>query len=315
MRRLLLAALVTASLAGCTGARYASAPPLPFASVSYGQPTRYATASPRIAYTDTGTGEETIVLVHGLASNAGFWRYVVPTLAQQYRVIAVDLPGFGKSDKGQHLDYSMAGQAEAVARLVDALGVGPVHLVGHSMGGQIGTTLALRHPERLRSLTLLAPAGIETFRPGEGAWLRNALTVRGIREASEEAVRRNLSQNVYRWSDRYEWLVEERVRMAKSPEMNDFARAVLASVGAMLDQPAAPLLERVRVPTQIVYGKYDGLIPNPYLHPGRARDVFAEGARRIPGARLVEIDEAGHLVQIEKPAEVAAAVLTFVSTH
>jgi len=305
--------VLAASLAACSGARYAGAPPLPFRQLDYGMPTRTVDVGPRVAYLDTGGDGPVLLLVHGLASNAGFWRYATPRLAAAgYRVVAVDLPGFGKSEKSAAFPYTMRFQAETVARVIEALDLGPVTYVGHSMGGQIGITLALARPDLVQRLVLAAPAGVEAFDAGEGAWLGNALSVDGIVTASEDAVRRNLALNVQRWRPEWEWLVEERVRMAKDPEMRQFAYAVTQSVRGMLSGPTTHRLGDLRVPTLVVYGRYDGLIPNPYLHPGTPRAVFERGAAAIPGARLVEIDDAGHLLQIEQPEAFVDAVVGFV---
>lgn len=309
MRRLFV--LLAAALAGCSGLRYADAPPLPFEAIDYGFPTRRALEAPAVAYIDTGRGEPTLLLVHGLASNAGFWRYVIPDLAEAgYRVVAVDLPGFGKSDKGAY-PYTMRFQADVLARLVRVLDLGPVVVVGHSMGGQIALTLALEHPELVDRLVLAAPAGIERFGPGAGAWLAGALTVDGIVNASEETIRANLAQNVHRWRPAWEWLVEERARMAKTEEMRAFAYAVVRSVHGMLAEPTTDRLGEVPHPTLIVYGRHDRLIPNPFLHPGFPRDVFRRGAEAMPDARLVELRDAGHLLQIEQPEAFVEAVLDF----
>lgn len=307
----LLAVLVMLSAAGCSGFRYADAPPLPFSEIDYSFATHFALEQPQVAYIDEGSGEQTIVLVHGLASNAGFWRYVIQPLADAgYRVIAVDLPGYGKSDKGAY-PYTMGFQAETLARLIQALDLEPVIFVGHSMGGQIGITLALERPDLIDRLVLAAPAGFEKFQPGEGQWLANALTAEGIRKASEEAVRANLALNFHRWSSDYEWMVEERVRMARTDEMRDFSYAVIRSVHGMVDGPTTDRLGEISVPTLIVYGKYDRLIPNMYLHPGFPSDVFKAGAEAIPNATLVELPNTGHMIQIENPDGFVDAVLGY----
>jgi pimeloyl-ACP methyl ester carboxylesterase len=298
-------------LAGCSGVRYASAPPLAFQDIDYGFPTERALEAPQIAYIDEGQGAQTILLVHGLASNAGFWRYSIPLLANAgYRVIAVDLPGFGKSDKGAY-PYDMTFYANTLSRFIRALDLGPVIYAGHSMGGQIGITLALEEPALIDQLVLVAPAGIEPFGPGESAWLANVLTVDGITNAPEEAIRANLALNFHRWDPEWEWMVEERARMARTPEMNKFSYAVLRSVHGMLDEPTTARLPEVTVPTLIVYGQYDRLIPNQYLHPGFPRDVFQAGADAIPDAELIEIPNAGHMIQIERPQEFVDAVLRY----
>lgn len=309
--RAIPALLLLAGAACAPGYRYTDAPPLQFRDFDYGFPVQAALSGPRVAYIDQGSGDQVLLLIHGLAGNAGFWRYNIPELAQHYRVIAVDLPGYGRSEKRTDYPYDMTFYAETLHRLIDELGVRQVVPVGHSMGGQIAMMLALRHPEQVSRLVLLAPAGVEAFQQGEGAWLGNVLTIKGMRENSEEAIRRNLSSNFYNWDDEWEWLVEERARMAKADEMDQFGNAVLRSVKGMLDEPTTALLPQVRQPAVIIYGKYDGLIPNPYLHPGHTRPVFEKGAAAMPDARLVEIDDAGHLLIIEKPGEVNRAIMQF----
>lgn len=307
----LLIGLVMLSAAGCSGFRYADSSPLPFAEIDYGFDTNYALEQPRVAYIDEGSGDETVLIVHGLASNAGFWRYIIQPLADAgYRVIAVDLPGYGKSDKGAY-PYTMGFQAETLARLIQALDLDPVIFMGHSMGGQIGLTLALERPELIDRLLLVAPAGFEPFKAGEGEWLANALTADGITRASEEAVRANLAMNFHRWSADYEWMVEERVRMAKTEEMRDFSYAVVRSIHGMVDGPTTDRLGEIAVPTLIVYGKYDRLIPNMYLHPGFPSEVFEKGLEAIPDATLVELPGTGHMVQIESPELLVDAVLNY----
>ncbi|MDZ7757396.1 alpha/beta hydrolase [Rhodohalobacter sp.] len=296
-------------IAGCSGIRYADSDPLPFEDIDYGYDVQFTESEPSIAYIDEGSGDKTLLLVHGLASNAGFWRYNIDALAQDYRVVAIDLPGYGKSDKGDY-PYGMDYYAKELVNLMDELSLENVIYIGHSMGGQIGITLALNYPDAIDQLILAAPAGIETFAPGEGAWLANAFSIDGIVNATEPQVRANLSINFYKWSPEWEWMVEERVRMAKDePEMREFAYTVVNSVSAMIDEPTSGFLSDLNVPTVIIYGKYDGLIPNRYLNPGFPSEVFEKGDQLIPNSSLVEIDDAGHMVMIEKPEEFNRTIL------
>lgn len=310
-KRLFMLAIMALLFGGCSGYLYTGLPAVEFQNIDYGFPVKTALNNPSIAYIDYGSGPKTLVLVHGLASNAGFWRYNIPELAKHYRVIAVDLPGYGKSQKEAY-PYNMTFYADEVKRLTDELGIGKFTYVGHSMGGQIGIAFALKYPEKLEKLVLTDPAGIEEFKRGEGDWLRSVMTVSGVKKTTEEGIRRNLAANFYSWDPKWEWMVEERVRMSKAKDFDGFAYAVVRSVNGMLDEPTFNLIQNIKVPTLIVYGKYDGLIPNPYLHPGFPKDVFQMGHKLIPGSELVEIDNAGHMLQIEQPEAYNRTVIDFV---
>jgi len=312
MKKLLVLFIISIfTLTGCSGFLYTDKPALEFQDIDYGYPAKTALNNPSIAYIDAGQGSKTIILVHGLASNAGFWRYAIAELSKEYRVIAVDLPGYGKSQKEPY-PYTISFYAEQIKRLADELKLDKFILAGHSMGGQISIMFSLKYPERLEKLVLASPAGVEEFEKGEGDWLRSVMTKTGVKNTTEDAVRKNLAMNFYLWDDKWEWMVEERVRMAKAKDFDAFSYAVVRSVNAMLDEPTFDKIKDISIPTLIIYGKYDGLIPNPYLNPGFTADVFKWGAEQNPLIQLHEIDEAGHMLQIEKPIEFSNAVKEFV---
>lgn len=297
---------------GCSGFLYNEKPALEFNDIEYGYPVKKVLTNPYISYIDVGKGEHTILLVHGLASNAGFWRYNIAELSKNNRVIAVDLPGYGKSQKEPY-SFKMSFFADQIKRFIDELKINKIVYVGHSMGGQIGIMFAIKYPQNLEKLVLASAAGMEEFKRGEGDWLGSVLTIAGIRKQPEDGVRRNLSGNFYTWSDKWEWMVEERVRMAKASDFDDFAYAVVRSVNGMIDEPTFNKLAKIKTPTFIIYGKYDGLIPNPYLHPGFPADIFTKGAAQIKGSTIHEIDNCGHLLYIEKPDEFNREVLGFIN--
>lgn len=300
--------IIASFISSCAGIKHAGKEPLAFKDIDYGFPVEYVDGDPSIAYVDEGSGDRTILLVHGLASNAGFWRYNIEELSKNNRVIAIDLPGYGKSDKGDY-PYGMSFYATQINEFIQKLNLKNVTYVGHSMGGQIGITLSINHPEAIKDLILAAPAGIEKFDRGEGKWLANALTMKGIAKATEPQVRANLSINFYKWDSKWEWMVEERVRMAKTDEMKEFAYTVDRSIKAMIAEPTSDFLEEINHPTTIIYGKYDGLIPNRYLNPGFPSDVFEKGNKLIPNSKLVEIDKGGHMIMIERASEFNQAIL------
>ncbi|MFA7290008.1 MAG: alpha/beta hydrolase, partial [Melioribacteraceae bacterium] len=211
MKKLLVLFIISIfTFTGCSGFLYTDKPALEFQDFDYGYPTKTALSNPSIAYIDAGEGSKTIILVHGLASNAGFWRYAIAELSKEYRVIAVDLPGYGKSLKAPY-PYTISFYAEQIKRLADELKLDKFILAGHSMGGQISIIFSLKYPERLEKLVLASPAGVEEFEQGEGDWLRSVMTKAGVKKTTEDAVRKNLAMNFYTWNDKWEWMVEERV--------------------------------------------------------------------------------------------------------
>lgn len=309
MKKLLILIAVL-SFTSCSGYLYWDKPALEFSEIDYGYNIKFTNDEPQIAYIDEGKGEQTVILVHGLASNAGFWRYNIPDLSKYFRVIAVDLPGYGKSQKGDY-PYSISFYAEQLKNLIKELNLKNVVLVGHSMGGQIGIKFAIKYPSVLSKLVLASPAGFEEFQKGEGDWLRSVMTMTAVKSTTEEGIRRNLSNNFFNWDDTWEWMVEERVRMRKAKDFDEFAYTVIKCVNGMLDEPTFDKLNLIKAPTLVVYGKYDGLIPNPYLNPGSTAEVFEKGVKQIDNSKLVEFDNAGHMIQIEKAVEFNQAVINF----
>jgi abhydrolase domain-containing protein 6 len=124
-------------------------------------------AGHRIAYFEAGTGTP-IVLVHGFSGSKENWLPLARDLPLTDHVYMPDLPGWGESQRLPDTDYAIEPQVERLLALLDALHLARVHLVGHSMGGQIAGLFAARHPERLLSLTLVDTAGVH-FRENEFA--------------------------------------------------------------------------------------------------------------------------------------------------
>ena len=115
-------------------------------------------ASWRIHYYTGGDGPP-VVLIHGLASRGEDWTSFLPTLTPRHRVYALDLLGYGGSDKPRNADYSIALETEVVRGFLDSLHIARADVVGVSMGGWIALKLAAEHPERVRKLVLIDSAG------------------------------------------------------------------------------------------------------------------------------------------------------------
>ena len=277
---------------------------------------KYGLASaPKLSYVELGEeGGRTLVFVHGLGSYLKFWRYQLDEFAEDgYRVLAVDLLGFGRSDKPAGFSYSMEAQAEALAEWLDALGVDKPVLVGHSMGGQTILSHAIQHPDRVGALVLTSPAGFERFSSREKVWFKSVFSTTFVKSASESAIWTNVAwSNFYDFRPELHWLIEERVRVAGSPAFDAYAYANVRSVQGLADNDFVRTnLARVKAPTLIVYGDKDRLIPNAYLHGGHTRDVMAYGHAHIHGSRLVELPDCGHSVQLDCPEAYNRGVRSF----
>ena len=271
-----------------------------------------------LAYYDSDPGAEAsanvVLLVHGLGSNLSLWRHNLAALAAEHRVIALDLPGFGLSGKAD-VPATMPYFADTIAGFLDALGLAAVDYVGVSMGGQIGLTLALRHPKRVDRLVLASPAGIERFTDDEAAQLKALFTPQAVLHTPPAQYAANVARNFARYdSTAHGWLIAQRDAIASRDDFPDYAAANARAVAGMLDGPVFDRLGAVTQPTLILYGKRDHLIPNVYLHPTATTEAIARQAlEAIPGSELHLIDEAGHLLNIEQADRFHDLVLQFLT--
>lgn len=273
---------------------------------------------PEVAYVELNPdGEKTLLFVHGLGSYLKFWRYQLDTMAESgYRVVALDMVGYGKSDKPATFPYTMPAMSEVVKELIEKLQISSPVIIGHSMGGQTALALAIQYPEIPRALVLTSPAGFEKFSEREKNWFRRVFSTTFVKSANEEAIRGAIAYNNFsRWRPELEWLVEERVRVVGTPEFDDYAYANVRSVRGLSDNDfIRKNLARVTVPTIIVYGNQDRLIPNPFMHGAPTAEIMRYGHEHIPKSKLVELDDCGHTVQMDCPKEYNRVVVDFLDT-
>lgn len=245
-----------------------------------------------------------LVLLHGFTGSAGSWSTVRELLEPGRRVVAVDLPGHGRSSAPPSASrYALPRLADDVARLLDALALERVALLGYSLGGRAALHFALRHADRLTALVL------ESASPGiadEGE--------RTQRVASDEALAESLErEGITAFVDRWEALpLWESQRALPAPvraalrarRLAGDARGLansLRGAGAGAEPSVAGELKALRVPTLVVAGSLD----TKYVAIGH------ELAGAIPGARLAVVEGAGHAVHLERPGELAALVRDF----
>lgn len=266
-----------------------------------------------IAYTDEGKGDNTIILIHGLGSYLRAWEKNIGELSKNNRVIAIDLPGYGKSSKEPHTGM-MTFYAGIVNELVKELKLNKVVIGGHSMGGQIGMTTYLKYPQIVKGLVLAAPAGFERFTKGQKQWFRDVMTVDGVRLTTPEAIQNNLASNFFRQPKDADFMVSERMEMRSADDFIPYCYAVVQSVHGMVDNPVIDYLQDIKVPTLIFFGENDNLIPNRYLNPGRTVEIAKYGASKIPNSKLVMIPKTGHFLMFEKPEVFNKETIDFIKS-
>lgn len=265
-----------------------------------------------VAYIDAGPRDaQPVVFVHGLSSYMGFWEHQLPAFADDYRVIALDLPGYGASSRPDAA-YTPSWYAQVVVDLLDELGVDDAVWVGHSMGGQVSLTAALNHPSRVRALVLSAPAGFETFQDAHADWMIDYWTEGRALEAREEDLRATFTTLVFNHYDEgVERLLEERVRMGKHPDFQGTSVAVSRSVAGMLNEPVYDRLGEIEQPALVVFGTHDKMIPNAVFNGGRTVSVAKRGVDALPNAELVMVPRAGHTVHHDAPDAFNSATVRF----
>jgi 3-oxoadipate enol-lactonase len=254
----------------------------------------------RLAYSDTGEGSPVVVLVHGFPLNRSMWDPQRGALRSSgARVIAPDLRGFGASEAGPPGPLSMDQHADDVVGLLDALGVRePVVYVGLSMGGYVGFGLWRRHPERVRAFVLADTRASADTQAARDDRLRIALQAEEMEspQPAMDAMLPRLFSPHLRAGSRPEQLVRGMMASSSSRAVADGQRGLAAR------PESSSILWSITVPTLVVVGEHDILTP-----PEESR-LIAEG---VPGARLVTIDQAGHMSNLENAEAFNEALLEF----
>lgn len=265
----------------------------------------------KVAYIDEGSGP-VLFFIHGLGSNLQAWKKNIDSLRQDYRCIAIDLPGYGKSSGGD-LPYGMPFFADVVLSIIEALELENVGLIGHSMGGQISIHAALRNDPRIGRLALIAPAGFEQFTEAEHQWFANFVRPEFIRATPEAQIIRNFELNFYDMPEDAQFMIKDRMEMRNDTSAYlAYSEMIPQCVQSMLKASVFDRLPELKIPTLTLFGTEDALIPNRILHPDLNTLKVAEaGASLIPDAELYLVSNAGHFVQWEQSEKVNVRLYSF----
>ena len=239
-------------------------------------------------YVEAGTGEP-LVLIMGFGGDHMAWGFQLRAFAERYRVIAFDNRGAGQTD-APDAPYTIPMMAEDTRGLMDALGIGRADVLGVSMGGMIAQELALRHPDRVRSLHL----GCTLARPDRYSHARGAAWTEARTGLSPEAATRLVSLWLFSpatYNERPEF-VEQLLQGALANPYRQSLTGFLRQRDAIGLHDTLDRLGGIRCPTLVSVAEDDILVP-----PRLSRELAA----RIPGADLRVVARAGHVYFWERP--------------
>jgi pimeloyl-ACP methyl ester carboxylesterase len=250
--------------------------------------------SSRIHYDDTGK-VEVVLLLHGLGLDLRMWNDQVPVLAEHYRVVRMDLHGFGKSSPVT----GPFSHGEIISQLLSHLEIERAHVVGLSYGGLIAAQFVQEYPNLARSLTLVDSdmSGIawKSLGPSMGR-------IFGAGKTNVETAKELWIAHEFFDAARTRPAVLDRIKVMVS----DYSGWLFANVGAGLERkprtPTADVLKDFNLPALVVVGEYD--LPD-------FQDIADEVVKRLPGARKVVLQGVGHMCNMEDPPNFNRALLEF----
>jgi pimeloyl-ACP methyl ester carboxylesterase len=249
----------------------------------------------KIYWESHGTGEP-VLMIMGLSFPLEMWNRALPAISAKYRAVVFDNRGVGRSNV-PHGPYRIVGMARDAAAVMDAAGIQSAHVMGASMGGMIAQELALRNPERVRSL-LLGCTSCGGFRASPPN-LRHVPIFRNWRGLNNEERARAVVPMLYGPRTPPDVIEEDlKVRLIRYPTM----RGTLYQAMAIPFWSSYRRLKRLKMPVLVMHGDKDRVLPP--LNGTRL-------AARIPGAQLVMIPGAGHMLTSDAPRETIKAILSF----
>ena len=252
----------------------------------------------KIYWDEQGQGEP-LLLIMGLGYTSCMWHRTRPVLAQHFRTIAFDNRGVGLSAVPPG-PYSIATMASDAAAVLDAAGIASAHVFGVSMGGMIAQEFALQYPARTRSLVLgcTSPGGPSAVRAES-----NVIDILLARGMTPEQARDAILPYIYDEATPREKIEEDvRLRQPWLPTPEGY----MAQLQGILLWESYSRIDQITVPTLVIHGKSDALVP-----AGNGELI----AGRIPGAKLVLLEHASHLFLTDQPEASHKEIVEFLLSH
>ncbi len=283
-------------------------------NITYPYPTKTIKTedSCEIHYMEAGKGEKTLVFIHGLGNYAPVWTRNFDVLKEHYRCIAIDLPGYGLSDKNNH-KFGIPFFADALFHFLEDLRIQNPVIVGHSMGGMVALRFAIKYPGIAEKLVLCAPAGFEVFSAMERTMYYSMLHMVDMVTSDEFSLAKTLEMSFHNYAHQADGLIKDLVNIMKLYPSGYYKKLLDASIRSMLEDEVYNELGKIDCPVSVLFGKNDALIPNKLIHRTSTEQLAQEGISKLKNARLKMVPNCGHFVHWECAETTNEEIRTFVS--
>lgn len=313
-----------------TPSRYANSSPLDLrlSTWPYPYPTKeFKTTlqgqSASMVYMDVpGMGKQkgVVVLFHGKNFSSDYWAPTIQGLtAAGYRVIAPDQVGFGKSSKPD-VAYHFDDLARNTQALLKSLGINKASVIANSMGGMVGIRFARLYPQTVQKLVLENPLGLEDYSKDIPPQTNDNLLKLEMAQ-TETSYRRFLQSYFPVWQPSFEQFVEVYVRVQKGSDYPAYARTSVLTYQMIAEKPVVGDLPNLKMPVLLVIGQKDRTVfgrrfapPEAVKSLGNFPELGKKAAQVIPNAKLVPLENVGHIPHIEVPDIFVQTVVDFLDS-
>lgn len=272
----------------------------------------------RMAYMDikpVNSNGKTVMLFHGKNFGGYYWTNVIQALSSDgYRVLVPDQIGFGKSSK-PFINYSFHTLAGFNSVLLDSLGIQKVSILGHSMGGMLATRFALLYPQKTTQLILENPIGLEDYRAFVPYASTSDLYLAELKATPASIKKYYESSYFVKWKPEYDELVRIASGVSGSSEFPRYAKVAALTSQMIYEQPVVYEFPLLKVPVLLLIGMQDKTIvgkgrlsAEDQKKYGQYAVLGKQTAAKIPGAKLIEFKNSGHIPHLEIPGEFLKAL-------
>lgn len=254
---------------------------------------------------EAGSGPP-LLLLHGLFDSSETWVRLIPYLSAQFKVYAIDLPGFGKTPLPGDWGESLSGMVDAVIGFLDQQEIEQISLIGSSMGGALSLAVAADCPSRIRKIALLNPYGLPSIPlavQNAKRWvLGRVLPYLLFPQVMRPCVKAIFSRSLFDRSILTKPLLEQVAKPFSTVKQRKNLSRFLRAISPEKIKEIDALLPQITQPVLIVWGEEDAWLSNAH---------WQRLSQRLPRVKVIPLSRSGHLPQIDRPEAVAAALIPF----